>query len=166
MLNHTALLNEEKARWERRSSDVYVEGQNSFRLHGQSATLAGRPDLMVVRGDDALIIDVKAGREQRWHVVQVMIYMYALPRALPQYRDARLAEEIVYPTRRVKVPRGSPHTGFIRDLGALIRRLAADRPASRVPSRQECRFCDITTEDCADRVDEGPEPEGGSTIDF
>ena len=67
--------------------DVYVEGQNSFRLRGQSATLAGRPDLMVVHGDGALIVDVKTGRKQPWHSVQVMIYMYALPRALSQYGD-------------------------------------------------------------------------------
>ena len=99
MLNHTSLLNEKKSQWEARRQKVYVEGQNSFRLRGQSATLAGRPDLIVVRGNDALIIDVKAGREQPAHVVQIMIYMYALPRALPQYQHGKLAGEIVYPTR-------------------------------------------------------------------
>ena len=82
--------------WEARSHDVYLEGQDSFRLRGQSATLAGRPDVMVVRGDDALIVDVKTGREQTWHAVQVMTYIYALPRAIPQYRDARLAGELIY----------------------------------------------------------------------
>ena len=61
MLNHTSLLNEKKSQWEARRQKVYVEGQNSFRLRGQSATLAGRPDLIVVRSNDALIIDVKAG---------------------------------------------------------------------------------------------------------
>ena len=63
MLNHTSLLNEKKSQWEARRQKVYVEGQNSFRLRGQSATLAGRPDLIVVRSNDALIIDVKAGTE-------------------------------------------------------------------------------------------------------
>ena len=64
MLNHTSLLNEKKSQWEARRQKVYVEGQNSFRLRGKSATLAGRPDLIVVRNNHALIIDVKAGREQ------------------------------------------------------------------------------------------------------
>ena len=41
MLNRTSLLNEQKTQWEARGQDVYVEGQNSFRLRGQSATLAG-----------------------------------------------------------------------------------------------------------------------------
>ena len=72
VLNHTSLLNEKKSQWEARGHDVYVEGQNSFRLRGQSATLAGRPDLIVDRNNEALIIDVKAGREQPSHVVQII----------------------------------------------------------------------------------------------
>ena len=153
MLNRTSLLNEQKTQWEARGQDVYVEGQNSFRLRGQSATLAGRPDLIVVRNHDALIIDIKAGQQQRSHFVQIMIYMYALPRALPQYQYAKLAGEVIYPTRTVRVPMGSLHTQFKKDLGALIRRIAADKPAARVPSEHECRFCDITALDCAERVD-------------
>ena len=119
MLNHTSLLNEKKSHWEARRQHVYVEGQNSFRLRGQSATLAGRPDLIVVRSNDALIIDVKAGRQQPSHFVQIMIYMYALPRALQQYQHAKLAGEVVYPTRTARVPMGSLHTQFKMDLGAL-----------------------------------------------
>ena len=145
---------------------MYVEGQNSFRLRGQSATLAGRPDLIVVRNDDALIIDVKAGQQQRSHFVQIMIYIYALPRALPQYQHAKLSGEVIYPTRTVRVPMGSLHTQFKKDLGALIRRIAADKPAARVPSEHECRFCDITVADCPERMGEDSEPEGKTTSNF
>ena len=163
MLTHTSLLNEKKSQWEARRQHVYVEGQNSFRLRGQSATLAGRPDLIVVRSNDALIIDIKAGREQPAHFVQIMIYMYALPRALPQYQHAKLAGEVVYPTRTTRVPMGSLHTQFKTDLGDLIRRIAADSPAARVPSEHECRFCDISALDCAERVDSDAEPREGTT---
>ena len=164
MLTHTSLLNEKKSQWEARCQHVYVEGQNSFRLRGQSATLAGRPDLIVVRSNDALIIDIKAGREQPAHFVQIMIYMYALPRALPQYQHAKLAGEVVYPTRTARVPMGSLHTQFKTDLGALIRRIAADSPAARVPSEHECRFCDITAEDCTARIDSDPTTHEGTTL--
>ena len=166
LLNHTSLLNEKKSQWEARRQHVYVEGQNSFRLRGRSATLAGRPDLIVVRGNDALIIDIKTGREQPSHYVQIMIYMYALPRALQQYQYTKLAGEVVYPTQTARVPMGSLHTQFIKDLGALIRRLAADKPAARVPSQHECRFCDITAEDCAERIDGDPTPHEGTTLEF
>ena len=166
MLNHTSLLNEKKSQWEARRQKVYVEGQNSFRLRGQSATLAGRPDLIVERSNDALIIDIKAGRVQPSHFVQIMIYMYALPRALHQYQHAKLAGEIVYPTRTTRVPMGSLHTQFKTDLGSLIRRIAADKPAARVPSEHECRFCDITAEDCPARVNSDPSTHEGTTLEF
>ena len=64
LLDHTALLNEQKAQWIDRGYDVYVENQNTFRPRGETATLAGKPDLITVRGDDVLIIDVKTGQER------------------------------------------------------------------------------------------------------
>ena len=165
MLNRTSLLNEQKTQWEARGQDVYVEGQNSFRLRGQSATLAGRPDLIVVRNHDALIIDIKAGQKQPSHYVQIMIYIYALPRALPQYQHAKLAGQVVYPTRTARVPMGSLHTQFKTDLGTLIRRIAADQPVARAPSAHECRFCDITAHDCADRVNDDPTTHEETTLE-
>ena len=153
MLNHTALLNDQKSHWEARGDDVRVEAQNAFRLQGRTATLAGKPDIIVVRDDHALIIDVKAGREQPSHTVQMMIYMYALPRALPQYREAKLSGEVVYPTRTVKVPRGGLGQGFIRRLVALIQRVAAPEPPPTTANASECQFYDLTHDDCPDRVD-------------
>ena len=166
VLNHTRLLNQQKAEWEGRGYDVHVEAQNTFRLQGQTATLAGKPDLIVVRGDHTLIIDTKAGQEQPWHNVQVMIYMYALPRALPQYRNARISGEVVYPNRIARVPRGSLHTDFIQDLTSLIRRLASDTPPAQVPSPSECRFCDISAVHCPERTDPSIEHQPATTADF
>ena len=80
MLNHTALLNKRKANWKHGGFDVNIEGQNSFQLQGRSATLAGQPDLITQRDGQAVIVDVKTGQESASHVVQVMIYLYAIPR--------------------------------------------------------------------------------------
>ena len=63
MLNHTALLNERRANWEVGGYTVEVEEQNSFQLRGKSATLAGRPDLVARRDDEAVIVDAKTGQE-------------------------------------------------------------------------------------------------------
>ena len=83
MLNHTALLNRERERLEELGHTIYVENQNSFRLRGRYATLAGKPDLIAVNNLDAVIIDAKTGRPNPHHTVQVMIYQYAVPLALP-----------------------------------------------------------------------------------
>ena len=90
LLNHTALLNKRKANWKHGGFDVNIEGQNSFQLRGRSATLPGKPDLITQRDGQAVIVDVKTGEESTSHVVQVMIYLYAIPRALERYRTLKL----------------------------------------------------------------------------
>ena len=68
--------------------------------------------------------------------------------------------------RTVQVPQGGLDNQFIKDLGALIPRLAGNKAPKRVPSAQECRFCDISTADCPERMDDDYDPDGGSTNDF
>ena len=46
LLNHTALPNEQRQRWEQQGYSALTEGQNSFNLRGSSAVLAGKPDLV------------------------------------------------------------------------------------------------------------------------
>ena len=46
LMDHTALLNQQRQRWEELGYTVLTEGQNSFTLRGSSAVLAGKPDLM------------------------------------------------------------------------------------------------------------------------
>ena len=146
MLNHTALLNERRTNWEVGGYSVEVEGQNSFQLRGRSATLAGKPDLIAQRedGSEAVIIDAKTGLESPSNIVQVMIYLYAIPRALERYRNLKLSGQVTYRDHTVRIPAEAVDDQFIQNLGALIRRLAADKPAQRIPSPQECRFCDIS----------------------
>ena len=123
-IEHTALLTETRDRFLASGYDVFTEAQNAFRLQGKTAVLASRPDLLVVHGGDVLIIDVKTGQERPSHTAQLMIYMYALPKALQQYREARIRGEVFYPTHTHRVGRGSLDQGFIRRLVALIRRVA------------------------------------------
>ncbi len=49
MLDHTALLNERIANWTVGGHDVESEAQNRFELHGRTAILAGRPDIIACR---------------------------------------------------------------------------------------------------------------------
>ena len=78
-----------------------------LQLRGHSAILAGKPDLLVLNKDRILIIDFKTGQELPWHKFQVMTYMYALPKALPEYRDFKFAGEIVYNDRTERVPQAA-----------------------------------------------------------
>ena len=166
MLGHTALLNKRKADWKHGGFDVNIEAQNRFELRGASATLAGKPGMITQRNGQAVIVDVKNGQDSASHVVQMMIYLYAIPRALERYRTLKLREQATYLDHTVHIPAEAVDDQFIRNLGALIRRLAADKPPARVPSRQECRLCDISALDCPERMDVGSEPKGRTASDF
>ena len=95
-----------------------------------------------------------------------MIYLYAVPRALERYRNTKLKGQVTYRDHTVRIPADAVDEKFIQNLGALIRRISADEPARRVPSRQECRFCEISDADCPKRMDEASESESGNTTDF
>ena len=89
LARHTALLNEHRDRWIQSGYNVRVENQNAFQLRGHSAILAGKHDLLVLNKNRILVIDFKTGQELPLHKFQVMTYMYAMPRALPEYRDVK-----------------------------------------------------------------------------
>ena len=165
MMNHTALLNEQRHKWEQQCYSVLTEGQNSFNLRGSSAVLAGKPDLAARRRDEITVIDAKTGRPSPAHAVQVLIYMYALTHALDRYRGLNIAGQVAYLDHVVDIPADTVDGRFVENLGGLIRRLASQMPARRVSSPGECRFCEITPADCPERADENP-PEEGATDDF
>ena len=165
MLEHTALVNEARESREQLGYTVYTENQNSFRLKGKVATLAGKPDLIAVKGADAVIIDAKTGRSSLHHAAQVLTYMYAVPRALDRYRGMVFRGHVIYPDGNVQIPVSGLDGKFIDRLGALIRRLADETPARKVPSASECRWCDITAADCPERAEEMGSTEG-TTEDF
>ncbi len=129
--------------------------------------MAGKPDLIAQRedGDEAVIVGEKTGQESASHIVQVMIYLYAVPKALEKYRNLKPKGQVTYRDHTVRIPAEAVDDQFVQNLGALIRRLSADKPARRVPSPQECRFCDISAADCPKRVDE-PTLHQGETLDF
>ena len=95
-----------------------------------------------------------------------MIYLYAVPKALKQDRTAKLRGQVTYRDHAVRIPADAVDEAFIQNLGALIHRISADEPPRRTPSRQECRFCEISVEDCPVRLDEGSEAESRETADL
>ena len=163
MLEHTALVNEERESRERLGYTVTTENQNLFRLRGSSATIAGKPDLVAEKSHEVVSIDVKTGRVSPAHRAQVMIYQYAVPKVLEQYQGKRVSGHVRYPTSHAAAPASAVSREFVANLSALIRRLADETPARRVPSAQECRFCDISKSDCPERIETEATPEKGTT---
>ena len=57
------------------------------------------------------VIDAKSGRPSPHHAIQVMIYMYALPRALERYRGLALSGQVAYPDHVVDIPAAAVDEG-------------------------------------------------------
>ena len=164
-MTHTAMVNEASREWEALGYQVSIERQNDFTLKGEVAALGGQPDLVAIREDVGAIIDVKTGRPNSSHVIEVLLDMYALPRSKPEYRNIAFEGQVAYGTHSVDVPARLVDDQFIGNLSRLINELALHTPARRVPSPGECRFCPITLADCTVRA-EDDSVEQDETTDF
>ena len=165
LLAHTSAINDCRERWERQGYTVFTENQNSFTLRGHSASIGGKPDLVIRKGTTGTIIDIKTGKPSPAHAVQVMLYMYAVPKALGQYKGVTFDGKIVYDDHEVDIPAYAVDETFVANCSNLISRLASGSPARKVPSTTECRFCNISTTDCSERLADDVREEG-MTDDF
>ena len=164
MMEHTTILNEQRNRWKNQGYRTITENQNSFSLRGKVAVLAGKPDLVAIKDNDAIVIDAKSGKEKPSHITQVMIYIYALPRARQAYKKTNITGEVTYSNRSIPVLSENETPEFANKLVSLIKRTASSEPPDRVPSAYECRFCDIL--ECPDRINNPTNTTEDITEDF
>lgn len=164
-VEHTALLGQVQTQLEAQGKTVFTENQNSFVLRGAIAALGGKPDLIATSEGTGIIIDVKTGKPSPAHHVQVMVYMYAVPRVLRQYYGMSFDGRVVYKDHVVEIPSSAVDEKFIDSLSNLIRRLGSTTPARKVPNPVECGFCDIMKTDCPERAADDTVQEG-ETSDF
>ncbi len=94
-----------------------------------------------------------------------MVYMYAVPRALGQYKGVAFDGKVVYEDQGVPIPSAAIDGPFVDNLSQLIRRVASTTPARKVPSQMECGFCNLTAADCPERA-AGDAMQVGETQDF
>ena len=83
--------------------------------------------------------------------------MYLPPKSnLTRWRDMgrgkRFEGAVVYPGgHQVDVPADSIDDAFVARLAAFMQKMTSDMPPRRVPSGQECQWCEIAFGDCPDR---------------
>ncbi len=163
-IRHTALLNQKRLELEHSGYTVLTERQAEFKLKGRTGILHGRPDLIAVSPDDAVICELKTGEPYPSHKAQLMIYLYGLPLAIRQARgqlhpglanlkgrtiDGVLVYENADP---VRVPSTAIEGEFKGKLTQLLRRISDSAPATRVPSSGECALCPIPLTECPERA--------------
>lgn len=150
---HNELVSRWQATLENAGYTVRSESQNDIRLHGHTAILAAKPDLVAYRPGEIRISDGKTGKQRHSDFWQVLIYMLGFDKTRPEaLMGARLHGEVVY--REGVTPVSQEELTEVRKqaIFAVLREMGSDTPPRRVPSRQECSFCDLP--DCPDRVKE------------
>jgi hypothetical protein len=162
---HAAALNDLQPQLENKGYGILREGQNKFALRGRTITLGGQPDFVALGNGESVIYEVKTGNRRASDQVQAMIYMYALPHAWRDYRSTSFAGCVAYPDGEIRIPASAIDEKFKSRLFSLLARLAASEPARKVPSSDECRFCEIARTHCPERVD-GPNRGLAETSDF
>lgn len=162
---HSELVASRRAALEAEGYVVTLEDQNAFRLEGDTAVLSGKPDIVAKRAGRVLVSDAKTGRAKDAGWWQVLTYLFALQRLRAAKGDrpslleatARMAAsfegELYYKTGDVQhlgeavLPEKGPR------IVAMIKVVGGDAPPPRVPSYNECRYCNIGPADCPDRID-------------
>src|SRR5262249_35284105 len=140
-MDHTEMLGMGRAEIEAEGGCfVMTEDQNQFRIVSSKTgvTLTGKPDLIRLKGNDVLVVDIKTGAPREEHTAQVLLYMWALPVASSVYRAGKVEGRVLYKDHAVDLTPEMLTTDFTSRLFGLIRRISADEPARKVPSPREC----------------------------
>lgn len=159
---HAAMVTIRASQLEAEGWLVAREDQNSFKLKGETALLAGKPDIIARRGLEVLVDDCKSSKQRDGDYFQILIYLFALLRVWAREpwfsRELRIRGELLYKThmRTIELTELAPfHVARIIE---TIRQVAAEDPPAKVPSAGECSFCDLGPGDCPERIDRAVQP--------
>lgn len=151
---HGALMKAKRAELERAGWRCRVEDENDLKIRGESADVAGKPDLVATLDDQVLVIDGKTGRQRDSDVWQVRFYINGLQLTRPELGQKDVIGIVHYKKhadRRVE----PPTLAELDQIDNTIRTFAARQAPERTPSEWQCGRCNIAAADCPQRWHEG-----------
>ncbi len=159
--SHRALLSDRLSQLQSEGSAVSIEGENWFEIVGRqyAVRIAGKPDILVLEDEQIWVEDCKTGRKKNSDLYQVLLYMLLLPLSHSKCRGMKLQGRLVYPDGAIDISSDQVDEAFKAQFRQTVATLSNATPAQKVPSFQECRYCDISREYCLERI-ESSQPEG------
>lgn len=150
---HNALMAARVKELEADGWTVMVEDQNAFKLEGEVAVVAGKPDIVATKPGRVLVVDGKTGRERDSDIWQVLLYLFAIPKSRPDLKGD-LEGEVQYAKgdQRISLTPADLDEDRMKHLVALIKTVAGPDAPPKKPSRAECKVCNIGFKDCPQRV--------------
>jgi hypothetical protein len=151
---HSELMAARQRELEAQGWTVTTEEQNSFKLEGAAAVVAGKPDIIATKPGQVLVVDGTTGRMRDSDVWQLLFFLFAVQKARPDLKGD-LVGEVQYKSDDCYTFAAADLTPeHLKYIVSLIKVISSDTAPARVPSRDECKRCNIGVADCPQRVTE------------
>lgn len=147
-LKHTALRTRLLEDLKGKSCHIFLEKE--IKWDRPRAIIAGRVDAIAVKGDRGMVFEVKSGKEHASDRVQLMIYMWLLPRVIKRFQNVLFEGMLVYENKRTKVSSTELDEDFSKILKDFIVDLIDVEPDRKFPNAWECKFCNVA--ECDERM--------------
>lgn len=152
-VKHNQLVHKNRDALEAAGYEVNTEDQNSFKMIFPSGVaLSGKSDIVAIKDARGLVVDCKTGKPKTSDQIQVVLYMMFLSKCIKEYEDIIFDGRVVYLDGNVNIFWRDIDSGLKDVIQDYIDRLSKDEPCRKVPSWGECRFCDLTKQECSERM--------------
>jgi CRISPR/Cas system-associated exonuclease Cas4 (RecB family) len=152
---HTQLMTERRLELQNEGWTVYGEEQNAFTVIGEKADVAGKPDIVAVKGVDVLLVDGKTGKQRDSDIWQVLLYLWGIPLSASDIRDVLAGKtvegEVQYKRGDQRITVTPPQPDQVEHIVRLVKVISADQAPPKAPSRWECQRCNVGAQDCPER---------------
>ena len=155
--SHSPAVDETADRLEKRGDDVFPKFRNGFEATGSvsGTRIAGGPDIIARDADGNVTVYVAGtGEPEEVDDVRVRLCMYLLARSNQgRWRGSRMDGCLLYgdgSERRIGAD--EIDDGFKGMVARVMRQIASDEPAPYLPSVLECGRCELTDDECGERI--------------
>lgn len=138
---------------------VYTEDSNACKMTSRMGpVLSAQFDIVALRDDEEVIVDIKTGRPSAKDIAQVKLYMAMAPAVRLHGIQETPAGRLVYSDGVFDIDPNDVTDEFKAQVRDIIRIVTLPEPPPPVPSAGECRWCPIA-HICSHKVGEVAEGE-------
>lgn len=158
-LRHQEALVPYAAQLRQEGYTVYTEDSNACKMTSRMGpVLSAQCDIVALREDEDVIVDIKTGRPAAKDIAQVKLYMAIVPAVRLHGIQDTPAGRLVYSDGVFDIDPSHITDEFKAQVQDIIRTVTLAEPPAPVPSAGECRFCPIAHL-CSHKVDKVAEGE-------
>jgi CRISPR/Cas system-associated exonuclease Cas4 (RecB family) len=124
---------------------VHTEKENSFWYKTKSgATISAQPDIVAMRDNEPMIVDIKTGRPKATDIAQVKLYMAMCPSSNLHGISVIPSGRLVYGADEFEISADEVTSEFKRQVAQIVNALTTSDVPAPTASPFECRYCPVS----------------------